>query len=262
MSKKIVCAFIIYFSILNSNHAQSSLAYEIGIIAGPSILKSDFGERHDSSTNFGNNGFGVGFVHYTNFAYNSGYYTYLKEHVKVRIELSFNNTQLEHFGKWVDNSKGLAHEQLKNMEGKTFTINHGIQLEYYPFQEISVYERNIGTVSPYLSFGAQYNYYMTKVYSTNGTLGTAEATFPKYLVPSDGRQYGFSSENKSTWSLVYGAGIRYNLSPLSDLVLDGRLQYFGSDWVDGVNPNKGIYTENKYNDWQIWMSFGYIYYIE
>jgi hypothetical protein len=45
-------------------------------------------------------------------------------------------------------------------------------------------------------------------------------------------------------------------------MVEARFQYFGSDWVDGLNPNKEIYTENKYNDWQVWLTFGYIFYLD
>ena len=56
-------------------------------------------------------------------------------------------------------------------------------------------------------------------------------------------------------------GLRYRLGTLSDLVLDLRYQYFSSDWVDGLNPNKDKYTENKSNDSLLWLSVGYIYYV-
>jgi hypothetical protein len=99
-------------------------------------------------------------------------------------------------------------------------------------------------------------------YCAIGALGTTRTTLKKYLEPSDGRPNGFANESKGVLSLVSSIGTRYKLNPLNDLVLDLRFQYFGSDWVDGLNPNKEIYTENKSNDWLIWVQFGYIHYLE
>ncbi|HLV70898.1 MAG TPA: hypothetical protein VKY34_09330, partial [Xanthomarina sp.] len=63
----------------------------------------------------------------------------------------------------------------------------------------------------------------------------------------------------STWSVVTSVGVRYKLAPLSDLMLDLRWQYYGSDWIDGLNHQL---SSNKYNDWLIWLNFGYIYYLD
>lgn len=254
--------FIVYFIFLNTSNAQSSLAHEVGFIFGPSLMKSDYGERNDSSTNFGNNGFGIGLVHYLNFATNARYSTYFNEHFKVRSELSYSQTKLSHFGQWVEgNSNSIGKQQLRAMEGKSSIINLGAQLEYSPLSEFYDFENSIGSFSPYVSLGVQYNLYDVKTASSLGELGTTATTFPKYLTASDGHNYGFSTENGGVLSIVSGIGVRYKLSDLSDLMIETRLQYFNSDWIDGLNPNKEIYTENKYNDWQIWLSFGYIFYL-
>ncbi|MCH9661331.1 MAG: hypothetical protein K0U54_10520, partial [Bacteroidetes bacterium] len=84
----------------------------------------------------------------------------------------------------------------------------------------------------------------------------------------------FQQEGDSTWSIVMSTGIRYKLSPLSDLMLDARWQYYFSNWVDGLNPQEefnelvlgegnGVpVPENKANDWIFWLNIGYIYYLE
>jgi hypothetical protein len=261
MSKNFVCIFIVFFGFLNSSAAQSSVAHEVGGYFGSSFMKSDYGQRNDDPSTYRNNGFGIGLVHYMNFSYKSMSDAYFNEHFKVRSELSFSKTKLNHFGQWV-NGTSIGKQQLKAMEGKSTILNLGAQLEYYPLREIHEFEYSIGSVYPYISLGLQYNFYNVQSTSSMGELGTVAATFPKYLVPSDGHSYGFSSENNSTWSIVTGVGARYKLTPLSDLMIEARLQYFGSDWVDGLNPNKEIYTENKYNDWQAWLTFGYIFYLD
>jgi hypothetical protein len=135
-----------------------------------------------------------------------------------------------------------------------------MQLEFYPLS-IRDFSETIGSFAPFISLGAQYSFYNTKVESTLGPLGTPLTTFPKYLDPSDGRPYGFSSESNAIFTLVTSVGTRYKLAPLSDLMVDLRLQRFFSDWVDGLNPNPDIYKENKAKDWLVWFNVGYIYYI-
>jgi hypothetical protein len=45
-------------------------------------------------------------------------------------------------------------------------------------------------------------------------------------------------------------------------MIDLRVQYYFSNWVDGLNPDPTIYKENKANDWNVWLNFGYIYYLQ
>ncbi|MBF4472892.1 THC0290_0291 family protein [Flavobacterium sp. HJJ] len=262
MSKKITCIFIAFLGLFNLSYAQSSVAHEIGGFFGPSVMKSDYGQRNDDPSTYRNTGFAIGFIHYLNFSSNSMSSAYFKEHFKVRSELSFNQTELNHFGKWTENGNSIGKRQLRAMEGKSSILNLGAQLEYFPFRRIHDFEYTVGSFSPYLSLGLQCNFYNVKSSSSMGELGTVAATFPKYLIPSDGHSYGFSTESSSTWSIVSGVGSRYKLTPLSDLLVEFRLQYFGSDWVDGLNPNKQIFTENKYNDWQVGLTFGYIFYLD
>jgi hypothetical protein len=136
-----------------------------------------------------------------------------------------------------------------------------MQLEYFPFS-IRDFTARVESFGPFISLGGQFSFYNTKATSTLGPLGTPLTTFPKYLVPSDGRQFGFSTESSSTWSIVSSVGTRYKLAPLSDLMVDFRLQYYFSDWVDGLNPNKKLSPENKANDWLVWFNVGYIYYLQ
>lgn len=126
------------FGGLNAAFAQFGFSHEIGVIVGPVALQSDYGERHDLSTNAGNTGIGVGIIHYLNFSYKAECNCYAREtffndHFKVRTELSYSKTNLQHFGKWVDDSKtSVTAQQLRNMRGSTAITNIGMQLEYYP----------------------------------------------------------------------------------------------------------------------------------
>src|SRR6187402_1876519 len=100
MFKNLICFFIVFFSFLNSSTAQYSLAHEVGAFFGPSVMKSDYGQRNDDSSTYRNTGFAIGLVHYLNFSSKSMISTYFNEHFKVRSELSFNETKLNHFGEW------------------------------------------------------------------------------------------------------------------------------------------------------------------
>ncbi len=263
-------SFVLYFFLLigltNVTYAQFGFSHEIGVIAGPVAFQSDYGERYDFSTNAGNTGFGIGLIHYLNFSYTADCNcytpeTYFNDHFKLRNEFSYNKTDLNHFGQWVEGKPSDGKEKLKAMFGSTSVTNIGMQLEFFPWS-IRDFTGTVGSWAPFVSLGSQFSFYNAKASSTLGTLGTSLTTFSKYLDPTDDRPYGFSSESSTVWSVVSSVGTRYKLSPLSDLMVDLRLQYYFSDWVDGLKPNPDLYIENKANDWNLWFSVGYIHYIQ
>lgn len=263
MFKKLIFSFFAFISISTISLAQKNLAHEIGVIFGPVVFKSDYGQRHDFDTNIGNVGFGMGVTHYLNFSANSNRESFFSEHFKVRTEFSFSKTNLEHFGEWVEkDGSRLGVQQLRAMSGATTTLNLGSQLEFSPFMKIHDYENNIGSFSPYLALGFLASYYNTKANSSLGPLGLPETTFPKYLTPSDGHQFGFSTESGLVLSATASLGAHYKLAAMHDLMIEARYQIFNSDWIDGLNPNKDLYKENKVNDSQVWINIGYIYYLE
>ncbi|WP_158730331.1 MULTISPECIES: THC0290_0291 family protein [unclassified Flavobacterium] len=267
MIRQIILFLGVIFGFSNYSNAQfDGFSHEVGIIAGPVAFQSDYGERSDLSTNAGNSGFGIGLVHYLNFTYDKYYNytsrTYFNQHFKLRTELSFNKTNLQHFGEYVepsDNSVGA--QQLRAMTGNTAVTNIGTQLEFYPWN-IRDFTAVTGGFAPFITLGAQFSFYNTKAKSSLGPLGTPSITFPKYLTPSEGRPFGFSSEQGTVWSVVSSVGSRYKLTDSGDLMVDLRVQYYFSNWVDGLNPNPKIYKENKANDWLVWFNVGYIHYLD
>lgn len=269
MNKKIIKSICLFLFVGTSTviHAQAGFSHEIGAIVGPVAMQSDYGERHDLSTNAGNTGYGIGLVHYLNFAYTADCNcytpeTYFNDHFKVRSELSYNKTNLQHYGRWVAPEKtNLFADQLRAMRGSSTLTNIGMQLEFYPLS-IRDFSASEGSLAPFISLGGQFSFYDTKAWSTMGPLGTPATTISKFLDASDGHPYGFSTESGSVWSIVSSVGTRYKLSPLSDLMVDLRLQYYFTDWVDGINENKTLYKENKANDWIVWFNVGYIYYLQ
>ncbi len=249
---------ILLFASTLSVNAQFGFSHEVGAFVGGVAMQSDFGVRHDFETNAGNTGFAVGLVHYMNFAYRAecNCYTpetYFNDHFKVRTELSYNSTQLQHFGKWVERNSATAN-QLKAMKGEAKVTDIGMQLEYYPLS-IREFTATDGAFAPFLGLGAHYNFFQNGTYSDLGAMGNTTTTPVKYMG-------AWSDKGGSTWSVVASVGTRYKLSEMSDLFAELRWQYYFSDWVDGLNPDPKVYSENKANDWNAWFHFGYIYYLD
>lgn len=268
MIKHSVLSFFISLGFSLSCIAQfGGFSKEIGVICGPVAFQSDYGERNDLSTNAGNTGFGIGVIYYLNFSDKKSYsysrqQTYFDEHFKLRSEISYSNTKLKHFGRWVDNDNGsLGVQQLRAMRGSVTLMNIGLQLEYFPLN-IRDFTATIGSFAPFVSFGGQFSYYNPNTYSLLGPLGSEETTFPKYLTASTGKPHGYTSDPGYVWSVVAGIGTKYKLTPISDLLVDLQFQYYFSDWVDGLNANPDLYKENKAKDSLVWFNVGYIYYLE
>lgn len=256
---KIFVLFLV-IGLPQSSFSQFGITHEIGVIAGRIELRSDYGQRADSETNINNMGFGISFVDYMNFSYKDNLNIYFKEHFKVRSELSYSKTDLKHYGEWIKKGS-LESERLKAMRGSTKLLSLGMQLEFN-FKHIHDFENTIGSFNPYIGLGSQINYYTATATSTMGKMGDPSITPIKYLIPSDGHPHGYSNESKAVFSGTLNFGTRYKLTKMSDLIFDIRAQYFGSDWVDGLNPNEDLFTENRRNDWLTFVGLGYIFYLD
>tara|TARA_R110002033_G_scaffold13571_3_gene40341 strand:+ start:2103 stop:2906 length:804 start_codon:yes stop_codon:yes gene_type:complete len=263
--KQLVIAFFL-FVITQSAHSQFGFSSEVGIIAGPVQFRSDYGSRTDSQTNFGNMGIGIGIIQYVNFSYRKNYSynfrdTYFIDHFKVRNEISWNKTNLEHFGNWVDPSKTTEDaKRLRGHKGVAKNMDLGTQLEFYPLS-IHAFEFFTPRVAPFVSLGVHYTFFSPTVSTTydnpdpNAYGNVLDASnFYSGWAPGS-----VNASSGGTWSMVSSAGIRYKLSKLSDLMLDLRWQYYFNDWVDGLNHQLSY---NKYNDWLLWLNVGYIFYLD
>lgn len=251
---------LFYFIFWSPIKAQDSAVHELGILIGPSLLLSDYGQRSNLTSSFNNAGLSMGIAHYLSFNETSLKINFFKIHFKIRSELSYTRTILNHYSDWIKNNPTSQDaQQLKAMETKTSILNLGSQLEYFPFSEVYNMTDTPYKFSPYVSLGLLYSFYAPKTSSSLGKLGTEDVTFPKYLVPSDGHKYGFTSEKSSCWSVVSSLGTRYKLFNDDELIIEARIQWFNSDWIDGLNISKKVYTENRSNDWQFWLNFGYVF---
>jgi len=243
--------------------AQWGFSHEIGIISGPVAFQSDYGIRNNFDTNSGNVGFGVGIVHYLNFSYNSDCNcysrdTYFNDHFKVRNEIDFHFTNLSHFGEPSESDTDEGRD-LRDMTGSSSVFEIGTQLEYFPLS-IRDFAAGAFRVAPYVSLGIHFVNFKPEAMSSQGeiTPTATDVVFDPFLV-GDGIYGGIDDSARSTFAITWSAGIRYKISPLSDLVMDARWHWFDSNWVDGLNPSNR--PQNRANDWIFWLNVGYIYYL-
>ncbi len=257
----ILLLFIGFFWAPQTLEAQS-FSQEIGITTGPVFFKSDYGLRKNRETNFGNVGLGVGLVHYINFAYSADcqcYHSvrYFNNHFKVRTELTYTETNLNHFGKEADKNT-LGGLQLRSMHGKATTLEIGPSLEWYPFL-IRISERaRDRKIAPYLNLGINLVLYNPEVATDlPGRIGAINNTFNEFLAPFGEESY-IDPSSGTTYALKGGAGARYNITKRSSVLIDLRWTYYGNDFIDGLDHDN---PQNKYNDWAFWVNVGYVFYL-
>lgn len=254
---KIHCFLLFIFLSLfyrGNSFAQLGLSHEVGLLVGPASFYTDYGERWSIPNNLINTGLGVGLVHYMNFAYRAdcncyARQTYFNDHFKVRNELDYFRTSLEHEGpvSRKDNANGAL---LRGMHGNSQTLEIGTHLEYY-IRSIRDFTAFAYAFSPFISVGVHYVSYHPDSYSDFGSIMDPKNQFPTF-------QGGINLDSGSAWAVVAIAGTRYRLGRSSDLAFEARWQYYDTDWLDGLNHDV---PQNKFNDWIFWLNVGYIYYI-
>lgn len=241
-------------------HSQNGVSNEVGVMLGPVLFKSDYGQRKNSETNMNNSGFAIGIAHYLNFAYQSR--NYFNDHFKIKTELDYIKAKFEHYGEWVaEDKQSVAADQLRAMSGSTTVIEIGSMLEYYPLSIID-FEYSNYKLAPYIGLGVHWVNFSPKAETS---FGDREITNPANY-PAKYRN-AFQTESGSTWALVGSLGVRYRLSDNGDLLLDSRWSMYANDYVDGLSPslkNNGTtpVPENKANDWMWWLNVGYVFYLD
>ena len=248
--------------------AQLGFSHEIGAIIGPVEFRSDFGSRNEEETNLGNSGIGIGIIHYINFAYRADCNcysadTYFNDHFKLRSEISWNKTILDHHGQWVGpDNISINADRLRAHHGVAENLDIGMQLEYFP-KSIRSFQAFAYKFAPFVSLGIHYTSSSPQGSTDFGdnNINNANNIYSywysddRYLpsVPiGQTREYPINLEQRSDWSMVTSVGVRY-------LMLDLRWQLYFNDWIDGFNHKLSY---NKFNDWLIWLNFGYIYYLD
>ncbi|TVZ52782.1 THC0290_0291 family protein [Dokdonia sp. Hel_I_53] len=275
-AKYLLLALLSFVIAQQSLQAQFGFSHEVGVIAGPVAFQSDYGQRNDFETNSGNVGYGLGIVHYLNFAYNAdcncySRYTYFNDHFKVRNEIDYHVTNFEHFGDEVgeDSFGGL---QLASHKGMTRVFEIGSQLEYFPLS-IRDFAAGAYKFTPYISLGVHFVAYDPDAFSELGSgdifgqitnpyttpVSSGPALFNGFAQGDGEFNSGIDRRAGDTWAVTWSVGTRYKLDILSDLLLDLRWHYYTSNWVDGLNPDPR--PANRADDWIFWINLGYIYYL-
>ena len=266
--KQLTFLFVFLMGI-NEVSAQLGFSHEIGVIAGPVAFQSDFGVRNDFETNSGNTGIGIGIIHYINFAYRADCNcystdTFWNDHFKIRNEISWNRTTLNHFGEWVDRSStNSEYLKLEQHTGIANNFDIGTQIEFFP-KSIRSFQSFGYSFAPFVSLGVHFTSYNPTVETSapDGNINNAGNFFGGWSNAADPNvnEDPFLFDGSGTaWSVVGSLGTRYKLTLLSDLMIDLRWQYFFNDKVDGLDHNL---PSNKANDWLVWLNFGYIYYLD
>lgn len=253
-ARLIYLLLFLFLFVKESGFAQLGISHEIGVLVGPTSFLTDYGERYNLKNNISNSGFGIGLVHYMNFAYKAecNCYTvdrYFNDHFKIRTELDYFKTNLEHFGPVADKNT-LGGKLLRGMHGKTQTFEIGTHLEYYPLS-IRDYSSFSYLFMPFVSLGVHFVNYNPEAYSDFGPLSDPNNIFPTFVG-------GIDLDSGSTWAIVGIGGARYKISPVADILIEGRFQYYDVDWIDGLNIDA---PQNKFNDVVFWVNFGFVYYL-
>lgn len=235
-------------------NAQFGIAHEIGVKAGPASFFTDYGERWNIKNNLSNAGYGIGISHYMNFAYSDkcnyrATESFFSNHFRIRNELDYFYSKLEHYGP-VASQKTLGGQLLRAMHGESEIIEGGIHLEYHPFR-IRDFTHSGYMFSPYIGLGGHFVSYKADAYSDLGSLENPKNVFPTFVG-------GMDFNRGSTFSIVGTLGLRYRLGFRHDLLIESRWQYYGNDWIDGLDIHA---PQNKYNDYIFWFNVGYVYYI-
>ena len=277
MNLNFKCFLVVFIALAltQSSFSQLGFSHEIGVIVGPVQFRSDYGQRLNEETNIGNTGIGIGLIHYINFSYRADCNcytadTYFNDHFKLRSEISWNQTELDHFGRWVDPSldSELAN-QLRAHSGQATNLDVGMQLEYFPLS-IRAFSVHRGAWAPFVSLGAHYTTSSPEAYTNYVRPGQTQSNNDPFdprniYTPwvrefqNGNEEYPIDLDEINAWSVVTSLGVRYKLTILSDLMLDLRFQYYFSDWIDGFNHKL---PSNKFNDVLVWLNFGYIYYLD
>lgn len=260
--------FVLLFIVTNtsaqnwSKYGKSS--HEIGFMSGSSHFTTDYGERFLFKSNVGGNvGLGFGIIHYltfTDYRYRWNRQTsYWAEHFRLRNEISFMSADLDHFGQYVDESQtSLEADKLRAMHGKSNVINVGTQLEWHirNIEDFGSRRDPYMKFSPYISFGVLGVFYNPSLYSDLGDWKLNQSIlYQKWAVPGT-----VNDEANFTLSLTGGIGTRMKVSEYADIFIESKWQYYFSDWVDGLNATDSS-ANNEFNDWNLFLHIGYIYYL-
>jgi len=231
--------------IFTLNSSSQGLQHEVGVILGSTSMQTDYGQRGDFASTYGNVGFGIGGVYYLSFGERLRRWndraSYMKDHLRLKAEVSYMSTNLVHRGVYAERSVRMA-----AMQGSTKIINIGGQLEFsiFNFSDLRVLE-------PYISAGFYFVNYNPDLESTLGDWRNDPSVLPSVYLND-----GLFMKKDKTQSFSFGLGTRYSKSENMSFIFDWRWQRFLTDNLEGLDPKLGA---NKFNDWLLFFNAGVVY---
>lgn len=266
MFRKILLAFVFTFlvniSFINGQH----FTHDVGAFAGFSVMQTDYGERGDFKSSFGNGSSSLSLVHYLHFFNKSLRWNANDELVnKIALKSEFNfiskNTFEHHGPESLDQDEGGA--QLRAMVGTISMMNFGMSLEYY-LNDLGqfLHPYSDDSFNPYVTFGIRYSLYTNTAESSYGAgyNSASDGDNPALGVLAD-KYYGpnaLKTGSGGALGFAIGIGTRYKLTEKIDLAGQFNWQVFLSDAVDGLQVKE---PANKNNEWLLNFQIGVIYHL-
>lgn len=255
INTRAIFAFFLVITLWSGKaYAQLSISHEIGVITGPAGFFTDYGERWNVRNNLENEGFGIGLMHYMNFAFKPECSCrptelFFSRHFRIRTEIDYMRSKLDHYGPVAakDTEGG---RQLRAMHGRTQLFQAGMALEYHFF---GIKEARDFAVlfAPYITLGVHYVHYNPDAYSDLGPLDSPKVLFPTF-------ENGLFLESGNTFAIIGSGGVRYRLGRFNDLMIEARAHYYDTDALEGLDVQQ---PQNKFNDFVLWLGIGYVYYL-
>lgn len=238
---------VVFFLVFSNIKAQNTtiINSEVGVFLGPTFFQGDFGQAESFRSSTANVGMGFEFAYIMDFSdsrIKSNFFQTLADHVKQRFQISYSKVKLKHIPVPVS-STSIEYLNFKAMTGEAKTLSFGAISEIYLFSIIQQKYK----LEPYISLGIAYNIAKPNISSS--------LTIPS--VYTTGSQKIFN-DRQTALSFSYGAGARFRLNNV-DLVVEGYIQSFLSDRIDGLDPEV---PNDKSNDSMVSFRLGAIFHID
>ncbi len=256
--------FTTYNSLAQKWSRGGGLSNEIGFTIGSVHFNTDYGQRYDAESNFGNVNVGVGIVHYLTFVdyrYRWNQRTnWFRNHFRFRNEISYFSAKLEHAGEYVEEvtDPSVQRQKLQAMHGEAKNFNVGTQLEYHLLNITKFGSRRSKKMllSPYASLGIMFSHTSPSLFSDYDD-GDWESN-PDILYAKWAEDGAVDVEGGWVGSATFSGGTRIRIADYSDIFIEAKWQYFFDDTVDGLDADD---DSNKFNDWTTYFHVGYCFYL-
>lgn len=255
LRKLFLTSFLLVISLqLSAQH----FTHDFGIHSGTATVQTDYGQRDNFLSSYGNSSISFSFTHTLHFfnrnrQWNANHK--LWSYVALRSEINFiPNSTFRHFGRFAEQNTPTG-EQLRAMTGKASITNVGFQVEYY-FKCLRDFIHPLSNIkfNPYILAGAQFTAYNNELNSSLGDWTQNPNVLPEKWRPASATEIGPGT----TYAVTFGGGVRYNLTRKIDLNAQFNWQFFLSDSVDGL---KASVDENLNNEWLLNLQLGVIFHL-